>query len=291
MRLVALAALALAALALAACGSSKKSSDSSSSAAPTPKPATLALTVTETGKAAKITAPPKTSAGLVEVTLTNQGKAPHAAQLIRIDGNHTPMEALKIIGAGGKIPSWLHAAGGLGATPPGQPASAVQDLTAGKYVVADVGGPSSGPPAFTQLAVTGTGKGGTLPSTPTTITGAQAGKDRYRWDVSGTLKTGANQVTFASKGDEAIHFLGVIPLKGNPSDAQIVKGMSAQGKPPAFLDVSNASDSAALDGGHTLTTTVNIKKPGTYVLYCPLADRDGGKPHFMEGMIKKITVK
>jgi hypothetical protein len=287
-----LAVMAVAALALVACGTSKKSSSSSSSSssAPASKPATLAVTVTESGRTPKLTAPAQTSAGVVEVKLTNQGKAPHAAQLIRIDGNHPPMEALKIIGAGGKIPSWLRAAGGLGATPPGQAASAVQDLTPGKYVAADVGGPSSGPPAFAQFTVTGKG-GGTLPSTPTTITGAQAGKDRYRWDVSGTLKTGANQVTFASKGDEAIHFLGVIPLKGNPSDAQIAKGMSAQGKPPAFLDVSNSTNTAALDGGHNLTTTVNIKKPGTYVLYCPLADRDGGKPHFAEGMIKKITVK
>jgi hypothetical protein len=27
------------------------------------------------------------------------------------------------------------------------------------------------------------------------------------------------------------------------------------------------------------------------VLFCPLADRDGGKPHFEEGLLKTVDVK
>jgi len=29
---------------------------------------------------------------------------------------------------------------------------------------------------------------------------------------------------------------------------------------------------------------------GQYVVFCPLTDRNGGKPHFLQGMLKTVTV-
>jgi len=47
--------------------------------------------------------------------------------------------------------------------------------------------------------------------------------------------------------------------------------------PPAFVDQSSGFvSSAALDSGKSQVTSVTFAKPGTWVFFCPLRDRDGG---------------
>ena len=123
-------------------------------------------------KAGKFQLPKSIDGGLVDLTLTNQDKAPHAAQLVRIEGGHTTQEALKFLAANSdKTPDWIRAEGGPSAGPAGS-ASATVDLPAGNYVVTDLGGPgSSGPPATAELTVK-SGDSGDLPSTDVTVTGA-----------------------------------------------------------------------------------------------------------------------
>ena len=225
--LVAGAAVIAAAATLAACGSSSSSSGSSS------KATKLSLTISDTGKTAKYSGVPASlKGGLVEVQLKNAGKKPHAAQLVLIRGNHTAQEALKVIASNSnKTPAWIRGQGGVGEVNPGQTQTATIDLAPGKYFVADVGGPSSGPPAYSQLTV-GSGKPGTLPSTATTVTAATNGKDKYKWDVAGTLKPGANKIKFQSKGKDALHLIGAFKVTGNPSQSQLIKALKSNGKPP-----------------------------------------------------------
>jgi hypothetical protein len=273
------ALLPVAAVALAACGGTEKK-----------KATKLAITVTQSGKSVSYQAPSSVKGGLVRLSVTDRGKVPHSAQLIRIEGNHTTREALKIIsGNSTKAPDWIRAEGGLGGVPPGQTLHATLNLAAGKYVIADVGGPTSGPPAHKDLTVTA-GSKGSLPSTPATITGAEPSKDHYRWDVAGALKAGRNEVTFDSKGDDAIHFIGVFRVTGNPSRAQIIKALKTNGPPPKFVDRTSFYNTAVLDGGLSQTTPLLFNKTGKYVLFCPLTDRTGGKPHFEEGMLTTVDV-
>jgi hypothetical protein len=288
---LAAALVAVCALALAACGSSSKSSSSStssSSSAATP----LSLSISEQGRAAKYTAPKTVKGGLVKLTLRNDGKRPHGAQLASLGGGHTAQEALKVIASGSnKTPAWLRAQGGLGPVAPGTSQSADVNLTPGKYLVADAGGPGGGgPPAYSEFTVSG-GTAGTLPSTPVTLTAASPAKDKFKWQVSGSLKPGVNTVTFNSKGTNTLHFIGAFRVNGNPSQAQIVKALQSHGKPPAFVDQASFYNTAALDSGKAQTTPLALKKPGKYVLFCPLSDRDGGKPHFAEGLVTTVTVK
>jgi hypothetical protein len=283
----------LAAVAFAACGDSKsEKSDKSSTPSGAAKPATLSLSISESGKSAKFTAPASAKGGLVNVTLSNKGKRPHTGQLIRLTGGHTPAEAIKTIGSNSnKVPPWIRGEGGPSAVAPGKTGSATLILPAGNYLLVDEGGPgSSGPPAYTGLKVTA-GSSGSLPSTPTTVTAASTGKDRWKWDVSGTLKSGDNRLTFVSKGKDTLHFLGAFRVKGNPSLAQVKKGLATQGKPPAFIDGSSFVTTTILDDGKSEVASLALRQPGQYVLFCPLNDRDGGKAHDQEGLLKKITVK
>src|SRR3954453_23493360 len=114
-----------ASLALVACGSSKKKTSSTSSSAS--KPATLSVSVSQSGKKSVLTAPASTTGGVVTVTLKNSGKAPHEAQLARLDKAKTLADVKKVINSP-KIPTWAHLEGGVSAVPPGQTGTASVSL-------------------------------------------------------------------------------------------------------------------------------------------------------------------
>lgn len=285
-RYLAAACLAAVSLALAACGSDDKKDESNAT-----KATAVNVTVTEAGRAATYAIPPTVKGGLVSLTFRNRGKAPHSAQLVRILGNHTAAEAVKTASSDSpETPGWLRAEGGLGPAGPGLEVKADLNLPPGRYVVGDLAGQSQGPPAYKQFTVT-KGDEGELPTEPVTITAANPSKDKYKWEIKGTLKPGPNTVTFDSKGDEAIHFIGLFRVTGNQSLAEIQKGLASNGPPPPFVDRTSFYNTAVLDGGKVQTTPLPISKPGTYVLFCPLSDREGGKGHDREGLITKITVR
>jgi hypothetical protein len=286
------AAIALSAvLALSACGSSEKKSESSGAGKTGTAGANVDVTVTDSGKTIKYGVPKSVKGGLTTLTVSNKAKAPHGAQLVLIKGDHTPQEALKVIGGkSNKTPEWLRAEGGIGQVAPGKTADASLVLDPGKYMVIDAGPQSGEPPAYSQFTVAGKNPG-SLPTSSTTVTAANPGKDKYRWDISGQLKTGPQQVTFVSKGKEALHLIGAFRLNGNASKADVIKGLGSQGKPPKFVDQSSFYTTAVMDGGKSQVTPLTLKSPGKWVLFCPITDREGGKEHFKEGMVQIVDVK
>jgi hypothetical protein len=284
--------IVLGSIALAACGSSKKKSSSTSSSSSAGQPTTLSITASEQGKKASYSAPASIKGGLVTVTLQNNGKAPHTAQLARIDGNHSPAEVLKAVGgSSNKTPPWIHGEGGPGAALPGQTSTSTDILPAGNYLIVD-GGNMNGPPGYKKLTVTA-GASGSLPSTSTTVTAAAPAKDKYKWQINGSLNAGQNRVTFVSKGNkkDAIHLIAAARVTGNPSKAEIIKGFASNGPPPKFVDRKSFTSTSVLDAGKSEVTSLSLTKPGEYVIFCPLTDRDGGKPHLAEGLLTTVNVK
>jgi hypothetical protein len=286
-RVIFLAATIGAAAAFAGCGSSNNSSN----------PTTLSLKIGETGKTASFQAPKTAKGGLVKVELANQGKSPHGVQFIQYTGGHTMSDVLQQLGGNSNvIPPWAKLDGGIGSVAPGQTGTATVNLTPGNYVIVDAAalggpGPSSGPPATAGMTLSG-GSTGDLPSTDATVSADTAGKDRYKWDISG-LKTGTNQVTFNSKGNDAVHLIIAVPIKGQaPPLSQIQQDLAKNGPPPSYINPSEIQSSAILDGGKSQTTSLDLKTPGQYLFFCPLTDRDGkGKSHDQEGLLAVQTVK
>jgi hypothetical protein len=270
---------------LAGCGSSSST-----------KATKLSLSISEQGKTATLQAPKSAKGGLVEVDFKNNGKAPHGVQLLQYTGSHTVADVQKQLGSNSsKIPDWIKLPGGTGPIAGGQSDTATLNVPAGNYLLVDsaaLGGPSSGPPAMAQVKFT-SGDTGDLPSAPGTVTANQTGKDKYAWDISG-LKAGKNTLTFNSKGKEAVHLIIAAPIKGKAPPLSKIQSDFAKGgngPPPPYLDVQDAQQSAIVDGGSSQTTTLDLKKPGSYVFFCPLTDRDGGKSHDQEGLLKVVTVK
>ena len=282
-RLAAISAAAVipAALALAACGSSNDEATK------------LAVSVADAGKGKfTMTAPSQVDGGLVEVTLSNKGKEPHEAQLVRVDGNRSIDDVLKTVTSDSpKTPSWLHAEGGVGTVAPGQRGTSTVNLDPGHYAIVDLGvGGGGKPPALSGSQAefeASSGEAGDLPSTDATVTAAEAGKDKYEWQISG-LKSGTNEITFNSKGDEALHHIVAAPLKGNASIDDVQKALESQSGPPP-IDEAGTVSTSVLDGGKSETTSLALK-PGRYAFICFLNDRDGGKPHFAEGLLKEVDI-
>ena len=270
-----------AAAAIAGCGSSDDNSN----------PTTLSLTIGETGKTAAFQAPKTATGGLVKVELANQGKAPHGVQFIQYTNGHTMQDVLQQLGSNSNvIPPWVKLGGGIGSVAPGQTGTATVNLPGGNYVLVDAAalggpGPSSGPPATAGLTLSG-GSAGDLPDTSANVTADSLGDDKFKWDISG-LKTGTNQITFDSKGDDTVHTIIAVPVKGQaPPLSQIQKDLAKNGPPPSYVDPSGIQSSAILDGGLSQTTTLDLKTPGQYIFFCPLTDRDGkGKSHDQEGLL------
>jgi uncharacterized cupredoxin-like copper-binding protein len=268
---------ALALCLLSACGSDDKESSSSS-------PQKLAVKVTQTGKKVTVEVPKSIKGGLTEVSLDNTGeKAPHSAQLIRIDGDHSAAEVIKVTGGdGGKIPSWVHGAGGIGTVAPGKTGTATVVLKPGNYYVQnDEGEP--GPDNLAKLSVTGEG-GGELPSTPATVTAKE-----YSFQASG-LKAGSNRITFENGGKELHHLLAV-PIKPGANLAAVKKFIASEGEGggPPPVDFEKASSTSVLDGGTKEVTEIDLKK-GKYAFVCFIQDRAGGPPHAAKGMLQEQTI-
>jgi hypothetical protein len=251
----------------------------------------LALSIVEQNEKASFEAPKSADGGLTDVTLTNKTTETRQAQLVKVEGGHTTQEALKIIGGeNNDTPEWIRAYGGVGDTAAGKTNTATVNLTAGNYFVADLSdaGTSGHPPATVDIKA-GDGEEGDLPSTDATVIGDEVGKDKFKWEGLDGLKAGKNTFTFDSKGEDALHHIVAIPVKGDASAEEIKKGLETN-NPKTPLDFEKATGTAVIDGGKSDVTTLDLKA-GNYAFLCFLTDRDGGKEHFKEGMLAVQDIK
>jgi plastocyanin len=272
-RIAAALCLAAAPAGLVACGDDKESSSA---------PKKLQIEATGGGKSVQITAPKSADAGLVEITFKNSAKDPQEAQIVRVDGNHTAAEVIKVVGSdGGPIPGWLSGGGGVGQTNPGETRTVTQKLSAGKYYVTDSN--VEGKAAIVPLTLEGDG-GGELSSTAATITAKE-----YGFTLSG-LKPGKNEVTFKNSGKQLHHVIALPINKGATLDdvKKAFQEDNPSGPPP--FDEEKATGTAVIDGGESQVTDLTLQK-GKYAVVCFIQDRAGGPPHAVKGMVAEADVR
>jgi hypothetical protein len=224
------------------------------------------------------------SGGVVTTRFTNQAGRPYDMQLARVDGNQTVQQVLKVTaGEGGTIPNWLHGAGGVGTTAPGQTSSATQALPAGRYYV--ISSPDGeGRDITASFQVEGGEAAGTLPTTKAKIDATE-----YTFRASG-LRAGSQQVTFDNSGRE-LHHVQAFPLRPGVTLAQARQFFQSEegqeGRPP--FEEQGIQGTVVLDGGVSQTVQWNLRA-GKYALVCFIPDRAGGPPHVAKGMITEVNV-
>ncbi len=282
---------------VAGCGS-EDDKDSASTAA---KPVAFPITATAEGaKKKSLDFPSTVKAGLVTVTLQNSDTAPRSAQLIRVTGDQTVDDVLKIVDAeeATKIPDFMQDGGGLGAVAPGKTASATQVLAPGKWVIWDDEGGDEGPGnselgAKGEFTVTGPATDAELPEQDATVTATDEGegKDKtYDFEFAG-LKAGANAVRFENTGDELHHAL-FFPMRQGVTIKQVEEAFAAEEEPegPPPVDFANGVGTTVIDGDIAQNVSLDLKA-GKYAVVCFISDRAGGEPHAAKGMLKELTVE
>ncbi|MDQ4072177.1 MAG: hypothetical protein M3088_04795, partial [Actinomycetota bacterium] len=226
--------------------------------------------------------------GLVQINLKNATDGPRDAQIVRVEGDHSPQDFLKVVmSEGGPIPDWIQDGGGVPGTGPGQSASATQNLAEGNYILFS-SQEGEGEPATAEFKVEGGGPG-ELPKTQAEIVASD-----YTFDAKG-LKPGRNKVLFRNEGNELHHAIGAPMRPGATLDdvKKFVREEGGGGRPsgPPPIDEQGGFSTAVIDGGTEQVIDLNVRKPGKYAMVCFIQDRKGGPPHVMKGMIKEIEVQ
>ena len=94
--------------------------------------------VTETGKKALLEVPKSVKAGPVELSFENTGKKPHDVQLVRVAGDQTFEDVLKIVESdGAPTPKWLYLRRRDRIRAARQDGTTTAVLAPGRYFVAD----------------------------------------------------------------------------------------------------------------------------------------------------------
>jgi hypothetical protein len=243
------------------------------------------ITVSGTPKKVTFKVPGTTPGGLTRIELRNDAKGKHALQVVRVDGDHKPQDALKRANAwiekGKPLPGWIHPEGGVPPTNSGDTATSTQVLKAGKYFVLDT--ETKGAPKVGGTFTVEGSPSGHLPSTP-------AGIDmfEYGFKTSG-LTANRLQVLIDNKGTQP-HFVEAAPLKPGKTVADVKAFLKKEkGQPP--VDFKNAIRTPVLDAKSRQIVEVEFAKKGNYALLCFVPDRNGGKPHAFKGMVAEAAVK
>jgi hypothetical protein len=261
-------------LALAACGDDDNDKSSS-------KPTVLAVSLDQAGK---VTAPASIEGGTVTLRFTNNAKSHYGLQLIRVAGNQTAAEVVKVVSSeNAPIPAWVTDGGGIGSVKPGATGATTQKLPAGRWALVPQANEGRSKPQISFLEVKGTGSDAALPTTTAKISAFE-----YGFKASG-LKAGNNPVEFSNDGAQ-LHHVQAFPLLPGKTVAQAKKFFQSDnpnGRPP--VDFENGDGTTVIDGGQKQVTNLDLES-GKYVFVCFITDRGGGPPHVAKGMITQVDV-
>lgn len=233
--------------------------------------------------------PQSIPAGLTTFRLLNKGKQAHHFSMMRLDKGKTAADGLAaLIKAGqGVRPSWLHPVGGPNAVSAGGEAKATVVLQPGNYFAyCEVPGPDPAPHFMKGMVKAFTV---TTPPRSEPVPKADLSIKLTEFDFvfSQPLTKGRHVIAVTNAGAQP-HMLVIMrhPLgKGNKEFldwAYDPKGKPAPGD--AWGGVTEIAPGATVVMERNFTS-------GRYGLVCFTPDVKTGKPHFMLGMQKEITVK
>lgn len=268
-----LAFAALTAFGVVACGDSEETQS-------------LTFTLSGDGKSAKISAPSGAETGLAEITLKNDRKGEGDLQLIRAEGDHSAEEVVKGLESamqGKPFPEWFFAAGGVGTTASGKSRTVTQVLEPGTYYAFNTEGSQdqADPASVPAVEVSGDASEETVEADETV--------DAFEYGFKADqLASGKTEVAFENTGAQPHHLLAA-PLSGDNTAKDVEQFFkSEQGKPP--FEENGFQSTAVLEGGEGQLVTLDLK-PGRYVLFCFITDRQGGPPHALKGMVDEVEVE
>jgi hypothetical protein len=234
-------------------------------------------------------APTTVSSGLVPVSLENQGKEPHQAQLVHLHAGKTLRElaAAAQDATGVALFAIADVAGGPNVVAPGGTDTTVQTLEAGDYGILCFVRGADGVPHVTKgmlggFTVASAATGDAPPATEADVT-----LKTLSIGVAESLSAGSHSFRITNIGNEP-HELGLVRLAAGRAFADAVA--SAKGTdsgPPPWTNVGGISGLSAGTRGYVAFETLQT---GTYVAMCLMPDAATSKPHAALGMMTTVEV-
>lgn len=268
-------------LALAACGDDEEEAGSAAESGTS----VIAMTVSESeSDPSELTVPDSIQAGVAEITLTNEGKRPHSAQLVRTEGEHDEAEVLEGLSSamrGKAFPEWFFAGGGTGSVGPGDSVTVTQAiLPESSYWVVD--DEVSGKPEVVALGTTEAG------DAPAEIEPTQNLVTAIDFGFEAETLTAGEPITFDNAGEQPHHMIAV-PILGDATMDEVVEFFETEkGQPP--VDFEAGEFTSVLEGGTSQVSSASLDA-GRYALACFISNREGGPPHVALGMVDEVTVE
>jgi hypothetical protein len=242
--------------------------------------------VTITARDFAFTMPDTIQSGVTRIVLVNEGPTIHHAQFIRLEEGKTVADLEAALKAGGPPPAWAIDMGGPNPPPTGGSTSTVQRLEPGNYAVVCFVDLPDHVPHFTKGMAKGfvvaPGTSNAVEPVPTvTMTVAD-----YSFTTDTALTAGRQMVKVVNNGPQS-HEVTIIKLDSAKTLDDFMKFVeSYKGDLPA----EPVGGITSVRPGTTNYFEVNLS-PGEYVLICFVGDSKDGKPHFMHGMVQKLTIQ
>lgn len=234
-------------------------------------------------------APAQVEAGLVSVTLKNDGQEPHHVQLARLNDGVDIAQFQEAMQAGPEAFGLVTWAGGPAVVDPGASQTVTVELTPGTYLLLCFVPNHEGTPhiALGQMSSMEVVE----PAEPQTgVTQPQADGIVKMLDFSYVLptdiKAGPQVWEIANEGEQP-HEINLIKLADGKTMADVQAFMhNPHGAPP----FNNAGGLQGIDPGESGWLHLNLT-PGEYVALCHIPDPASGKAHEELGMVIPFTVK
>jgi hypothetical protein len=223
-------------------------------------------------------------AGVTAIRLTNQGSDMHHFFLVKLAEGKT-LDNLLAETRGDVLPSWAISLGGPNVAPPGGETAVMVDLEPGNYAAMCVIPASDGIPHVakgmsTSFVVIPSDTRTAAPAADVVLTLAD-----YDFQFAPALTAGEHVIEVRTNAAQPHEVVIVQLAPGKTLDDMMTWVQKPIGPPPG----TPIGGTVGLSQGRTNTLALTLA-PGEYALVCFLPDHKDGKPHFMHGMMKQITV-
>jgi plastocyanin len=231
-------------------------------------------------------APDTLQSGLTTFRLVNEGPDLHHVQLVRIEEGHTFDELMQHAASGGPPPKWAVEVGGPNPPAHGQQSNATLDLKPGSYALLCVI-----PTAAGELHVA---KGMVKPLTVVPASGPPAALppadvvmvlNDYSFMSTPEITSGRHTIRFENQAAQPHEVVIAKLAPGKTAQDMLVFLEKREGTPPGTL----VGGVTGIARGEVNQATIDFE-PGEYALICFVPDAGDGRPHFMHGMVRQITV-
>ena len=229
--------------------------------------------------------PDTVPAGITTIRLKNEGPDLHHFWIVKLAEGKT-LDNLLAETRGDKLPDWAVSVGGPNTPAPGEQATPITlDLEPGNYaalcvIPAPDGIPHVAKGMSTSFVVAPSQARAAAPQADVTLVLAD-----YDFRFSTPLSTGKHVIDVRTEASQA-HEVLMVQLAPGKSLNDMMQWIAKPNGPPPGKPVGGT---VGISPGKANLMEVDLE-PGEYALVCFIPDHNDGKPHFMHGMMKQITV-